>query len=78
MSDPSLSSRPPKKDEDERQAGEWSRIGQLAFEFLGYLALLGYFGWRMDQRYGWDGRGLFAGLILGMVAWLLLDALRRL
>ncbi len=58
-------------DEDDRQrAGEWSRLTQLVFEFLGYIAVLGYMGWLLDQRYDWNGRGLFAGLMLGMVAWI--------
>ena len=71
MSDQSPSPRrPPSNDDDERGTREWQRLSQLVFEFLGYLAVLGYLGWLLDERYGWNGRGLFAGLILGMVAWI--------
>lgn len=43
---------------------------QLVFELLGFLAVLGYLGWMVDQRYNWNGRGLFGGLMLGLVAWI--------
>ena len=39
-------------------------------EFLGFLAVLGYVGWWLDRRFGWNGRGLFAGLVLALVAWI--------
>jgi len=61
------SARDPKG--DDRKASEWNRVGQLAFEFLGYLGILGYLGWMLDQRYGWDGRGLFTGLMVALVVW---------
>ncbi len=70
MPDDPRSPRRPPSEEDDRRAGEWSRLTQLVFEFLGYLAVLGYMGWLLDQRYDWNGRGLFAGLMLGMVAWI--------
>ena len=62
--------RPPPGDEDQRRTSEWSRMTQLVFELLGYLAVLGYLGWLVDQRYNWNGRGLFGGLMLGLVAWI--------
>ena len=68
--DPQSPRRQPPEDEDRGRAREWSRLGQLAFEFLGYLLVLGYVGWLLDQRYGWNGRGLFGGLMLGLVAWI--------
>lgn len=68
--DPRSRRRPPSGEDDRRHAGEWSRLTQLVFEFLGYIAVLGYMGWLLDQRYDWNGRGLFAGLMLGMVAWI--------
>ncbi len=49
---------------------EWSRYSQLAIELLGYLAVMGYAGWWLDQRYGWKGRGLFVGLMFGLAAWI--------
>lgn len=53
---------------------DWQRLAKiaahLALEFLGYLAVLGYAGYRLDERYGWRGRGLFGGLMLAMVAWM--------
>ncbi len=71
MSDEPRSPRRHRSENDDRKgAGEWSRLSQLVFEFLGYLAVLGYLGWLLDQRYNWNGRGLFAGLMVGMVAWI--------
>ncbi len=42
----------------------------LAIEFLGYMGVMGYLGFRLDQRYGWDDRGLLGCLLLGLVAWI--------
>lgn len=57
----------PSPDRDKLHIGTaWS----LVIEFLGYMAILGYGGWLLDQRYGWNGRGLFAGLVLALVAWI--------
>jgi F0F1-type ATP synthase assembly protein I len=58
------------EDEDQRQRAEWNRLSQLGFEFVAYIGVLGYGGWKLDQRYGWNGRGLLGGLLLGMVAWI--------
>ena len=58
------------KNDDRNGTREWSRLSQLVFEFLGYLAVLGYLGWLLDQRYNWNGSGLFTGLMIGMVAWI--------
>ncbi len=68
--DPRSPRRSASQDDDQRRASEWTRISQLVFEFLGYLAVLGYLGWLLDQRYNWNGRGLFGGLMLGLVAWI--------
>lgn len=68
MSDQSPSPRQSPSKKDGQQ--EWSRLSQLAFEFLGYLAALGYVGWVLDERYGWDGNGLFGGLMFGLAAWI--------
>lgn len=71
MSDqPPSPRRPPSKKDDDRDRREWSRLSQLVFEFLGYMAVLGYVGWMLDERYGWNGNGLFGGLMLGLVAWI--------
>jgi hypothetical protein len=61
--------RRPQKD-DHRQPAEWIRLSRLVIEFLGYLAVLGYLGWRRDQEYGWNGRGLLGGLLVGLAAWI--------
>ncbi len=45
-------------------------MGQLAIEFLGYLLICGYAGWLLDQRRGWNGRGLFVGLMVALAAWI--------
>lgn len=71
MSDQTPSSRPePPQRKGRGDAQEWSRLSQLVFEFLGYLAALGYAGWALDQRYGWNGHGLFGGLMVGLAAWI--------
>ena len=44
----------------------WARSYVMVIEFLGYLAVLGYAGWWVDQRKGWSPWGLFGGLMLGM------------
>ena len=71
MSDqPPSPRRPLPGKDDHRERREWSRLSQLVFEFLGYMAVLGYIGWTLDERYGWKGNGLFAGLMLGLGAWI--------
>jgi hypothetical protein len=42
----------------------------LAIELLGYLGVMGYAGWWLDERNGWKGRGLFIGLMFGLAAWI--------
>jgi len=55
--------------EDERRSGSlplgWFRMYALVLEFLAYLGGLGYLGWWLDQRRGWEPWGLLAGLLLG-------------
>lgn len=55
--------------EDERRTGIWPvgwvRMYALVLEFLAYLGGLGYLGWWLDQRRGWEPWGLLAGLLLG-------------
>ena len=43
----------------------WLRMYALVFEFLAYIGGLGYLGWWLDQRRGWDPWGLLGGLLLG-------------
>jgi F0F1-type ATP synthase assembly protein I len=70
MSDrPPSPRRPSSREDDDRGAREWNRMSQLVFEFLAYMAVLGYLGWSLDQRYGWNGRGVFVGLILALICW---------
>ncbi|MCK6457924.1 MAG: AtpZ/AtpI family protein [Phycisphaerae bacterium] len=70
MSDePSPQGGPP-EDEDRRQSSEWNRLSALAFEFIGYMAVLGYAGYQLDVRYGWGHRGILCGLLLALAAWL--------
>ena len=47
--EPPSSRRPESEKEDQGRAREWSRLSQLVFEFLGYLAALGYAGWLLDE-----------------------------
>lgn len=63
---PPQKSRPHEKDDALGPAGlGWT----LAIEFLAYLLVLGYVGHWLDERYGWDGKGLMGGLMLALVAW---------
>lgn len=52
--------------------GSWIRQGALVFEFLGTLAVLGFVGWKLDERYKFQPWGLLGGLLLGMCAGLYL------
>ena len=61
---------PRREDEDAKKSGEFWRLGNLAIEFIAYLLVLGYAGRWLDQRYDWEGHGLFAGLLPGMIAWI--------
>ena len=61
---------PKDKNQDKKDArivASWIRQYTLVFEFLAALALLGYLGYRLDQRYGWEPWGLLTGLLVGMV-----------
>jgi Putative F0F1-ATPase subunit Ca2+/Mg2+ transporter len=71
MSDqPPAPRQPPSKKDDDRETREWHRLSQLVVEFLAYLAVLGYAGRAIDERYGWNGNALFGGLMLGLAAWI--------
>lgn len=48
--------------------GPWLHQYAVVMEFLGYLAVLGYGGYWLDERYGWSPWGLLAGLLLGTAA----------
>jgi len=52
----------------------------LVLEFLAYLGVLGYVGWRLDERYGWHPWALLGGLFLGLAVGLsrLIRASKRL
>lgn len=56
-----------KDKKDAQLAASWIRQYTLVFEFLAALALLGYLGHHLDERYGWQPWGLLTGLLLGMV-----------
>ena len=62
--------RQPSEEDDQGRVREWTRLSQLVVEFLGYLLVLGWVGWLLDDRYGWNGRGLFGGLMVGLGAWI--------
>lgn len=44
----------------------WARYYVLVLEFLAYLAVLGYLGYKLDERYGWKPWGLLGGLLTGL------------
>ncbi|MCG3131964.1 MAG: hypothetical protein FLDDKLPJ_02774 [Phycisphaerae bacterium] len=56
----------PRKDALGQIGVGWS----LVIEFLAYLGLLGYVGYRLDERYGWGGKGLMFGLMLALAGWI--------
>lgn len=70
MSDTPPTPDPSSRNRDDQAASEFRRLSQLAAEFIGYLAVLGYAGYRMDQAYGWKSRGLLGGLLVALAAWL--------
>ncbi len=37
----------------------------VVLEFLAYLAGIGYLGWWLERRYGWEPWGLLGGLLAG-------------
>lgn len=72
MSDNKPPSPGPEPGGPRRRNGDFpvGKAWNLVIEFLGFMAVLGYGGWWLDERYGWNGRGLFIGLILALVAWI--------
>ncbi|MCK4341035.1 MAG: AtpZ/AtpI family protein [Phycisphaerae bacterium] len=50
---------------DEKMPLGWARMYVMVLEFLAYLGGLGYLGWWLEQRYGWQPWGLLVGLLLG-------------
>jgi F0F1-type ATP synthase assembly protein I len=60
----------PQKSRDDDRRGRlplsWLRMYALVLEFLAYLGVLGYIGWWLEQRYGWQPWGLLGGLLLGL------------
>jgi len=63
MEDPSSS---PGDDKDKTFYVQGLRYGSLVTEFVGLMLVLGYVGYRLDERYGWSPWGSLAGFLLGM------------
>lgn len=64
-------SEPEKDNRERRLAGmnpEWLKQYAAVLEFLGMLAVAGYAGWWLEERYGWQPWGLLGGLLVGMSA----------
>lgn len=54
--------------EDSREvAASWVRHSTVGLQFTLAIALFGWFGHRLDVRFGWDPWGVVAGLLLGFV-----------
>ncbi len=66
---PPASRKPNDEDRDPRASERlplgWARMYALVLEFLAYLAVLGYAGWWLDERRGWEPWGLLTGLLAG-------------
>ena len=62
-------SSPEQNGENDRRQGRlpwgWVRMYALVFEFLAYIGVLGYLGWRLDEHRGWQPWGLLIGLMAG-------------
>lgn len=56
----------PKRNNDANFIALGFRYSALAFEFVGLLGILGYVGYKVDEKYGVDPWGLLAGLLLGL------------
>ncbi len=64
-----MASEPPPQEPDKHDSKFIAlglRFSALAFEFVGFIGILGYIGYRLDESYGWTPWGLLAGLIAGM------------
>lgn len=76
-------SGPERNCRDEDSSGQmpmgWARMYALVFEFLALVGLLGYAGWWLDERRGWEPWGLLAGLMLGTALglWRIIRASKR-
>jgi F0F1-type ATP synthase assembly protein I len=66
-----MSPKPPPQPDDDSDppggvVGSWIRQGAQVFEFLATLGVLGFVGWKLDERYKIQPWGLLGGLLLGM------------
>ena len=43
----------------------WARMYAMVFEFLALVGGLGYLGWWLDERRGWEPWGVLLGLMSG-------------
>jgi len=62
---PSRRDKPP-RDEDASFYVVGLRYSAVAFEFVAMIAVLGYIGYRLDEKYDTDPWLFFGGLLLGM------------
>jgi len=58
--------QPPKRDHEANLIAQAFRFIALAFEFVGFLGILGFVGFKVDEKYGVDPWGLLGGLLLGL------------
>ena len=59
----------PKRESDASFMAMGLRFATIAFEFVGLLGILGFVGFKVDEKYGVDPNrlgGLFLGLGLGL------------
>lgn len=60
--------RTPKEpqDNDSKFLALGLRYSTMAFEFVGFIGIFGYLGYKADESFGWSPWGLLAGLLTGM------------
>jgi len=60
---------PERNHRDDDSAGRmplgWARMYAMVFEFLAFVGGLGYAGWWLDGRHGWEPWGVLLGLMAG-------------
>jgi len=71
---------PDQRDNDRRLLAEGLRYGSLVTEFVLLTLIPGYFGYRLDQHYGWSSWGMLSGILLGMGLglWMLIRQMKKL
>ena len=73
-------SSPDGDNEEPRLLAQGMRYAGLVTEFVGTVLILGYVGYRIDKKCGWNSWGLLSGLLVGtgLGLWLMIRQLNKL